>query len=79
MKTRRESLGRHPVVRIIVIGIFEVIGLLLMAWLLDGLQIDSVGTAIVAVAIIALLNALLWPILSRVFSGWHLCWWMASR
>jgi putative membrane protein len=67
MKTRRESLGRHPVVRIIVIGIFEVIGLLLMAWLLDGLQIDSVGTAIVAVAIIALLNALLWPILSRVF------------
>jgi putative membrane protein len=67
MKTRRESIGRNPVVRIIVIGIFEVIGLLLMARLLSGLTVDSVGTAILAVAVIALLNALLWPILSRVF------------
>jgi uncharacterized membrane protein YvlD (DUF360 family) len=37
-----------------------------MAWLLDGLQIDGVGAAIVAVAVIGLLNALLWPILSRI-------------
>jgi uncharacterized membrane protein YvlD (DUF360 family) len=67
MKKQRRSLSRHPVIRILIIGIFEVIGLLVMAWLLDGLQIDSVGTAIVAVAVIGLLNALLWPILSRIF------------
>lgn len=67
MKKHRQSLSRHPVVRILIIGIFEVIGLLLMARLLSGLQISSIGTAIAAVIVIGLLNALLWPILSRVF------------
>lgn len=67
MKKHRSALSRHPVVRILVIGIFEVIGLLLMARLLSGLQISSIGTAIAAVIVIGLLNALLWPILSRIF------------
>jgi uncharacterized membrane protein YvlD (DUF360 family) len=66
MKTRTQSLGRQPIVRVLIIGIFEVIGLVLMALLLDGLEIDRLGTAIAAVAIIGLLNALLWPILSRI-------------
>jgi putative membrane protein len=66
MKKHRRSLSRHPVVRILVIGIFEVIGLLVMAWLLDGLQIATVGTAVAVVIIVGLLNALLWPILSRI-------------
>jgi putative membrane protein len=66
MKTRRRSLIKHPVVRILIIGIFEVIGLLIMARLLNGLTINRLGTAIAAVAVIALLNALLWPILSRI-------------
>ena len=66
MKTRRQSIGRHPIVRILIIGIFEVIGLILMAILLNGLMINRVGTAILAVALIGLLNALLWPILSRI-------------
>ena len=66
MKTRTESLARRPIVRVLIIGIFEVIGLVLMALLLDGLEIDRLGTAILAVAIIGLLNALLWPILSRI-------------
>ena len=67
MKKRQGSIGRHPIVRILIIGVFEVIGLLLMAWLLDGLTIDRLGTAVVAVIVIGLLNALLWPILSRIF------------
>jgi uncharacterized membrane protein YvlD (DUF360 family) len=40
-----------------------------MAWLLNGLTItptDAIGTAFIAAAVIGLLNALLWPILSRV-------------
>jgi putative membrane protein len=67
MKKQKRSLGRNPIVRILIIGVFEVLGLLLMAWLLDGLKIDGLATAVVAVIIISLLNALLWPILSRVF------------
>ncbi|GMQ78472.1 MAG: phage holin family protein [Anaerolineae bacterium] len=63
---RKRSLSRHPVVRILIIGIFEVIGLILMAILLKGLVIDRLGTAIFAVAFIGLLNALLWPLLSRI-------------
>ncbi len=66
MKTRRQSLSRHPIIRILVIGVFEVIGLLFMAWLLDGLQISGLRAAIAAVIVIGLLNALLWPILSRI-------------
>ena len=37
-----------------------------MAWLLPGVQVEGVGTAIVAVGVIALLNALLWPLLSYI-------------
>ena len=66
MKKRR-SWSRHPVVRILVIGVFEVIGLILMSFLLSGLSIDRLSTAIIAVAFIALLNALLWPFISRIF------------
>lgn len=67
MKKQRPSIGRHPVVRVVIIGVFEVIGLLLMAWILDGLEISRLGTAIAATIVISLLNALLWPILSRIF------------
>ena len=66
MNNRKRPISKHPIVRILIIGIFEVIGLLLMAILLEGVYIDRVDTAIVAVAIIGLLNALLWPILSRI-------------
>ena len=66
MKTRQRSLAEHPIIRILIIGLFEVIGLVLMALLLDGLSIARLGIAIAAVAFIGLLNALLWPILSRI-------------
>ena len=74
MKTRKTPLAQHPVVRILVIGIFEVIGLVVMALLLDGLTIARLGTAILAVALIGLLNALLWPILSRILLPFAAIW-----
>ncbi|UCG24242.1 MAG: phage holin family protein [Chloroflexota bacterium] len=66
MKEHRRSLSRHPVVRILIIWVISVIGLIVMDLILDGLTIDSVGTAFMAAAAIGLLNALLWPFLSRV-------------
>jgi len=53
--------------RVLVIWAIEVIGLLFMAWLLSGLRIDSLGTAVLAVAVMGLLNAILWPILTYLF------------
>ena len=66
MKKRRQSISKHPVVRVLIIWTFEVVGLIVMALLLDGLHIDRVSTAILVVAVTGLLNALLWPILSRI-------------
>jgi putative membrane protein len=51
-------------VRVLVIWAIQVVGLLVMAWLLPGVSVDSLGTAILAAAVIGLVNALLWPILS---------------
>ncbi len=64
MRTRRRA--RKPVVRIALIWAIESLALIIMAFLLDGLQIDTLGTAIVATAVIGLLNALLWPLLSYI-------------
>ncbi len=66
MKQRRRSLVNQPVVRILLIWVIQTIGLLFMAWLQPNVQLDTVGEAVAAVAIIALLNALLWPFLSRI-------------
>lgn len=66
MKPHRRSLIQHPVIRVLIIGLIEVLGFLFMDWLLDGLTITSLRAAIVAIIVIGLLNALLWPILSRI-------------
>jgi uncharacterized membrane protein YvlD (DUF360 family) len=47
-----------------VIWAIQVVGLVVMAILLPGVNVDTLGTAIVAAAVIGLVNALLWPILS---------------
>ena len=57
---------RRPWVRILLIWAIESIALILMTLILSGLQIDTVGAAIIAAATIGLLNALLWPILSYI-------------
>jgi uncharacterized membrane protein YvlD (DUF360 family) len=56
----------RAIIRTVVVWGFALAGLLLMAWLLPGVSVDSLGTAIVAVLAIALLNGLLWPLLSYV-------------
>ena len=66
MKTRSKPKERKPWIRIVLIWAIESFALVLMSFILDGLQIDSVGTAIVAAAVIGLLNALLWPLLSYI-------------
>ena len=54
------------IVRVLVIWAIQVVGLVVMAILLPGVSVDSLGTAILAAAVIGLVNALLWPILSYV-------------
>ncbi len=54
------------IVRVLVIWAIQVVGLVVMAILLPGVSVDSLGTAILAAAVIGLVNALLWPILTYV-------------
>ncbi len=62
----RNPRRRSAVVRILVIWAIQAAALLIMSFLLNGVTIDSLGTVISAAAIIGLLNALLWPLLSFV-------------
>ena len=57
---------RSSLVRILVIWAIQTAALIAMAFLLNGVTIDSFGTALWGAAIIGLLNALLWPLLSFV-------------
>jgi putative membrane protein len=65
-----KSSKRRDVLRFVARGLIlwsiQVVALAIMAWLLSGVQIESVGVAVVAVGILALLNALLWPLLSYI-------------
>jgi putative membrane protein len=61
---RRKREWLRFVIRVLVIWAIEVLGLLFMAWLLPSVQVESLQTAVMAVAAIGILNALLWPILS---------------
>lgn len=53
--------------RTLIIRVGGVIGLALMMWLLPSLTVDNLFTGFAYVAVVAILNALLWPILSRIF------------
>ena len=66
MKNGKAKDILRTIIRTLVVWGFALVGLLLMAWILPGVRVDSVGTAILAVAAIALLNGLLWPLLSYV-------------
>ncbi|MGD9092479.1 MAG: phage holin family protein, partial [Anaerolineales bacterium] len=54
----------QAILRILVIFSIQVVAFSIMVLLLEGVQVNSLGTAVVTVLVIALLNALLWPILS---------------
>ncbi len=66
MKKRKTPFLKRPVIRILLIWAIQTVALLLMARLMDSVTIDSRATAVIATAVIGLLNALLWPILSRL-------------
>ena len=57
---------RRPIIRILIIWAIQSLALIIMSLILRGLAIDSVGTAVLAAAVIGLLNALLWPVLSYI-------------
>ena len=61
---QKRSWVRRPLVRIGIIWIIEALALVLLHFLMASLQVEGVLSAFVAVAVIGLLNALLWPILS---------------
>ena len=58
---RKTELLRF-IVRLLLIWGIQVVGLLVMAWQLRGVTVDSLLTAVVAVAAIGLVNSLLWPL-----------------
>jgi putative membrane protein len=66
MQDKRERRFLRFTIRVLVIWSIQVVALAIMAWLLSGVQVDGVWTAIVAVGVLALLNALLWPLLSYI-------------
>lgn len=53
-------------VRILVIWVIQTLALIILALLLDGLDVDRIGTAMLAVAVIGLINAVFWPLLSKI-------------
>ncbi len=65
-ETTKKPRHRSTVIRILVIWAIQSIALMIMAFVLNGVTIDGLGTAIAAAAIIGLLNALLWPLLSFI-------------
>ena len=53
-------------VRIAVLGLAQALALLILAGLLDGLSIEDFARALAVVVVLALLNALLWPLVVRI-------------
>jgi uncharacterized membrane protein YvlD (DUF360 family) len=53
------------VFRTLVIWVGEAVGLLLLIRLIPGLTVNSFAAAFVFVVVLGVINAILWPILSR--------------
>ena len=56
----------RSIARVIVVWVSEAAGLLLMTHIVPGLRVDGWAAACMAVLVIASLNAVLWPFLSRI-------------
>jgi len=59
---RREVPGPHRVLRVVVVWLVTAAVVVLLGWLLPGLVVTSAGTALGAVALLGLINALVWPV-----------------
>lgn len=66
MQKRRQPRAKRPLIRILVIWAISAVALVIMSYLMDGVTVESFGVAILAAAVIGLLNALLWPLLSYI-------------
>jgi uncharacterized membrane protein YvlD (DUF360 family) len=55
---------RH-LVRAVVVLVVDALGLLLLAAVLRGFDLDGAGAALAAAALVGVLNALVWPVLAR--------------
>ncbi|MCO6450315.1 MAG: phage holin family protein [Caldilineales bacterium] len=66
MKPRTDPLLKRPVIRILVIWVIQTVALLIMAALMSSVTVTSIEAALLAAAVIGILNALLWPLLSYV-------------
>ena len=66
MKRRKKPLTTHPAIRILIIWVIQALALLGLTFFLKGFRVDSLGVALAAAAVIGLLNALVWPLLSYV-------------
>ncbi len=60
---------RHRLLRVLAVWIIETLGLLLASWLLAGVSIDGAGAALAAVAVIGVLNAVLYPAIASVLAS----------
>lgn len=57
---------RWQLVRVVLLGLAQALVVMLLAALLGGLRVQSFATAVVGVAVLALLNGLVWPLALRV-------------
>ncbi|MGI9603729.1 MAG: phage holin family protein [Acidimicrobiales bacterium] len=62
----RAKGSRWPIIRVLVLGLAQALTLGLFAWLFGGVTINSVWSALLAVAVLSVLNALVWPIIIRL-------------
>jgi len=60
--------GRIPLWRHLVEFLVSSVSFWFVAWILPGIKIADFGTALGAAAILSVLNAILWPIISRYFA-----------
>ncbi len=52
--------------RAVFVTALDAIVLLVLSWLLDGFELDGLGSALLAAALVGILNALVWPALARL-------------
>jgi putative membrane protein len=64
----RRTPGRVPLRRHLVEYLITSVSFWLIAWILPGISIADFGTALVAAALLSVLNAVLWPLISRYFA-----------
>jgi uncharacterized membrane protein YvlD (DUF360 family) len=59
-------IRRTIVIRALVVLLLDAVALRLLDWLLDGFNLGGLGAGLATAAAIGLLNALVWPVVSRI-------------